>query len=214
MIKVWGRRTSSNVQAVLWCLAELDLPYERVDAGFNFGLVDQADYLALNPNGLVPTLIDGDDAPLWESGAIVRYLATRYGTDPFWPADPAARAQVDKWAEWGKVTFAAAFTGPIFWQVVRTAPSKQDPAAIDRAIANVSKVLQIADAQLEGRDFLLGDDLTLADIQFGHCLYRYFTIDIDRPDLPDLAAYYQRLSNRPAFRDNVMVSYEILRVTD
>ena len=106
MLKIWGRKSSSNVQALMWCVGELNLGYERSDAGFTYGLVETPEYLAMNPNGTVPTLQDGDHPPLWETGAILRYLADSYGSDDFWPADPVARAGVDKWAEWSKLNVA------------------------------------------------------------------------------------------------------------
>ena len=96
MLKVWGRCSSSNVQALLWCLAELDLDYERVDAGFTYGVVDTPEYLSVNPNGTVPTLIDGDAPPLWETGAILRYLANTYAGDDFWPLDPIASPAIGR----------------------------------------------------------------------------------------------------------------------
>ena len=122
MLKVWGRKSSSNVQAVMWCIAELKLPVERIDAGFKCGVIDTPEYLAMNPNGTVPTLRDGDRITLWESGAILRYLANNYADAPFWPVDAVRRARIDMWAEWAKVNVASKFSAPIFWQVVRTPP--------------------------------------------------------------------------------------------
>lgn len=211
MLTVWGRRTSSNVQALMWCIAELGLDYVRHDIGHKFGGNDTPEFLAMNPNGLVPVLRDGADEPLWETGAILRYLAGKYGDAPFWPKDVAARAQIDKWAEWSKVTVAAGFTMPIFWRVVRTAPKDRDPVAIARAVAELGHLLDIAEPRLARTAFLCGGDLTLADIQFGHILYRYFDIAVERPDHPALRRYYDRLAARPAYREHVMVSYEDLR---
>lgn len=214
MLTVWGRRTSSNVQALMWCIGELGLDYARHDVGHRYGGNDTAEFLGMNPNGTVPVLRDGDGAPLWETGAIVRYLAARYGRERFWPSDPAMRAQIDKWAEWAKINVTLGFTMPIFWRVVRTAPSKQDAVAIGEAVAAFDTILDIAEAQLCGNAFLAGEDFSLADIQFGHILYRYFDIAISRPDRPALAQYYAGLSARAAFREHVMVSYEELRVRD
>jgi glutathione S-transferase len=128
MLEVWGRKTSSNVQALMWCIGELRLPYRRHDAGHRYGGNDTPGFLALNPNGTVPVLKDGDGEPLWETGAILRYLATRYGTGPFWPADLDDRTRIDKWAEWSKINIALNFTAPVFWRVVRTAPADRDGA--------------------------------------------------------------------------------------
>lgn len=209
MLTVWGRKTSSNVQALMWCIGELGLAYRRHDVGHRYGGNDTPEFLAMNPNGTVPVLKDGDGEPLWETGAILRYLAGRYGDAPFWPRDPERRAQVDKWAEWSKINVALNFTAPIFWRVVRTAPKDRDEAAIDAAVRTLDKWLGIAEAR---HAFLAGDGFTLADIQFGHVLYRYFDIPIDRPEYPALRRYYEALATRPAFREHVVVSYEELRV--
>ncbi len=211
MLRIWGRATSSNVQAVMWCVGELDLAHERYDIGHRFGGTDTAEFGALNPNRTVPVLRDGDGPAIWETGAILRYLASVHGAGPFWPDDPAARAQIDKWAEWAKINIAIPFTVPVFWAVVRTPQHQRDGAAIARAVDALERKLAIAEDRLGQRAFLAGDDLTLADIQFGHLLYRYFDIDIARADMPALRAYYDRLVQRPAYRRHVMVSYEDLR---
>ena len=214
MLKIWGRRSSSNMQALMWCVGELGLEFARTDAGFTYGVVDTPEYRAMNPNGTVPTVIDGDNPPLWETGAILRYLAGKYGSDAFWPKDPYARADVDRWAEWSKINIASNFTVPVFWRTVRTAPSRRDPAAIDDALRKLGEFLDVAETHLARQRYLADDHFTLADIQFGHCLYRYFDIDIDRADRPNLRRYYETLADRPAYREHVMISYEELRVTD
>lgn len=212
MLTVWGRKSSSNVQALMWCIGELGLAYERIDAGFKYGVNDTAEFLAMNPNGTVPVLREDDGEPLWETGAIIRYLAAQHGDEAFWPDDARRRAQIDKWAEWAKLNITLNFTGPVFWRVVRTAPALQDQQAIAAALTALGAKLDIAERQLDRHRFLAGDDLTLADIQFGHVLYRYFDIDIPRPSLPRLERYYENLTERPAFQEHVMVSYEELRV--
>ncbi|MFS8044642.1 glutathione S-transferase family protein [Rhizobium sp. BR 314] len=212
MLTVWGRKSSSNVQALMWCIGELGLAYERIDAGFKYGITDTPEFLAMNPNGTVPILRDGDDEPLWETGAILRYLATQYGDDTFWSKDVRHGAQIDKWAEWAKINIAMNFTGPVFWRAVRTAPALRDEKAINAAVTALGAKLDIAESQLGRHRFLAGDSMTLADIQFGHILYRYFDIDIQRSAHPQLERYYQNLTERPAFQEHVMVSYEELRV--
>ncbi len=212
MLTVWGRASSSNVQALMWFIGEMGLPHVRHDAGFKYGVVDTPEFRAMNPNGTVPVLVDGDEPPLWETGAILRHLAGRHAKAPFWPAEGRARAHVDMWAEWAKINITLGFTAPVFWRVVRTSPSKQDPVAIAAAVEALSKRLAIAEAQLERDAFLAGPDFTLADIQFGHVLYRYYDIDIARPEFPALRRYYDRLATRPAYREHVMISYEELRV--
>jgi glutathione S-transferase len=214
MLTVWGRKTSSNVQALMWCIGELGLPYLRHDAGHRYGGTDTPSFLAMNPNGTVPVLRDGAGEPIWETGAILRYLAAHYGSAPFWPRDDVARARIDQWAEWAKINITLGFTAPIFWRVVRTAPADQDPVAISQAVAKLDKLLDIAEAQLSRAAFLAGDDFTLADIQFGHVLFRYFDIPIARRPRPTLRRYYDSLATRPAFREHVMVSYEELRVLE
>lgn len=217
MLTVWGRATSSNVQAVMWCIGELNLEYERHDVGHRHGGTDTPEFVAMNPNRTVPVLRDGDGPALWESAAILRYLAMRYGEGPFWPADPAERAHVDRWAEWSKLNVAMAFTVPIFWGLVRTASEKRDAAVIARGLDALESKLAIAEMQFAQHPWLAGDDFTLADIQIGHILYRYFDAPLDevgltRRDLPALRAYYERLTERRAYAEHVMVSYDELRV--
>jgi len=214
MLKVWGRASSSNVQALMWCIGELSLPYERIDAGYVYGVVDTPEYLSMNPNGTVPTLQDGNNSPLWESGAIMRYLAAAYGSEGFWPTQAVARAEIDKWAEWSKLNIALKFTAPVFWRVVRTPPSKRDPQAVNAALKVLDKFFDIADVQLSKFPYLAGENFTLADIQFGHCLFRYFDIDIERSEHGYVRAYYDALTERAVFRQHVMLSYEELRETD
>lgn len=211
MLEVWGRKSSSNVQALMWCIGELGLPYQRHDVGYRFGGTDSDEFYALNPNRTIPVLRDGDLPPLWETGAILRYLANRYAPDEFWPADLIARTHVDRWMEWSKLNVALLFTAPIFWRVVRTPAAERDPAAIGQALQAFENKLMIAEPLLAGQTFLAGDTFSAADIQFGHVLYRYYDIDIDRQPLPNLRSYYDRLTERPAFREHVMVSYEELR---
>ena len=212
MLTIYGRATSSNVQLVMWAIAELDLPYERLDYGHIHGGNDTPEFRAMNPRGLVPVLKDGD-LIVWESTAILRYLAAAYGGGgAFWPADPALRARIDMWAEWGKNELSQAFTVPIFWPRVRTAAKDRDEAALAAAIGRFESQLDILDAQLETREFVTGDTLTAADIVVGHLLFRWFDIDIPRRARPNVEAYYQRLAQRPAYQTHVMVDYSPLRV--
>lgn len=212
-ITLWGRKSSSNVQAVLWCLRELNLPVRRIDAGLTYGVTDTQEYLDMNPNGTVPTIRDGSHPPLWESGAILRYLCNQYAPEEFWPCPPVARATVDMWAEWSKLNIALKFTSPIFWPAFRVPAERRDPVVIEHAVRHFEQNLSIANARLSRFDFLVTDDLTLADIQFGHILYRYFDIDIERGIYPNVKHYYERLCDRPAYQETVMVSYEELRDT-
>ncbi|MBA3324667.1 MAG: glutathione S-transferase family protein [Rhodobacteraceae bacterium] len=210
MITVYGRANSLNVQLVMWTLAELGLACERLDFGHSFGGLDTPEFRAMNPNGLVPVLRD-DHVTLWESCAILRYLAARYARAPFWPEDPAARAPVDMWAEWGKGTLQRDFAGPIFWATIRPPAGGRDPAAVATTLETFDRRLAVLDAQLGDAPFVTGRDFTLADIVVGHVLYRYFTLEIPRAPHPTLDAYYARLTARPAYAQHVMISYEALR---
>lgn len=197
----------------MWCIGELGLKYERHDVGHRFGGLDTAAFQAMNPNRTIPVLRDGNDSPLWETGAILRYLASTYADDAFWPHDPTLRAKVDMWAEWAKLNIAMAFTVPVFWRVVRTASEDRNNAAIARAVADLEAKLAIADIQLSQQEFLAGNAFSLADIQLGHILFRYYDIDIRRASLPNLSGYYDRLTKRPAYRHHVMIEYEELRAS-
>jgi len=211
MITVWGRKSSSNVQAVLWCLQELGLEYKRIDAGFTYGVTDTDEYLRMNPNGYIPTLQDGSNNPLFESCAICRYLANRYATENFWPGDPALRATVDMWAEWSKLNVAQNFSLPLFWPKIRLAPDQSTTESIATALDKLNQYLTIADNRLGDSKYLVSDELTLADIIFGHSLYRYYDIDIPRARFANLERYYHSLSERAAYKNTVMVSYDELR---
>ena len=214
MLTVWGRKTSSNVQALMWCIGELGLPYNRIDAGHRYGVIGTDEFLGMNPNGTVPVLKDGAGPPIWETGAILRYLCNKYGINPFWPDDLEDRTRVDQWAEWAKLNATAKFTAPVFWRVVRTAPSERDETAINSAMAILTERLAIVEAQLSRNTFLAGEAFSIADVQLGHILFRYFDIQIDHHFFPSLERYYRNLTQRPAYQDHVMVSYEELRVID
>lgn len=211
MLTIHGRATSSNVQMVMWLVGELGLVHRRTDKGHSFGGLDDPEFLAINPHGRVPAMEDGD-LTLFESAAINRYLAAKYGRGTsFWPEDPAARAQADAWAEWGKTTLGPAFSGPIFWGLIRTPKEKRNPQAIARAVQVFEALLIRVGAQLGDKPYLMGDAPTLADIAIGHLLYRYFDIPIQRQPRPRVEAYYERLTERPAYAEHVMVSYDVLR---
>lgn len=196
----------------MWCIGELGLSYERFDIGHKFGGTETDEFGRLNPNRTVPVLQDGTNPPLWETGPILRYLASQYADNSFWPTDLLARTEIDRWAEWAKINIAMEFTVPVFWSVVRTPKQERDPVAIQDAVSSLEAKLAIADRQLGMTPYLVGSDLSLADIQLGHILFRYFDISIARADLPNLAGYYARLTERPAFQEHVMVSYDELRI--
>ncbi|MGF1631135.1 MAG: glutathione S-transferase family protein [Kiloniellaceae bacterium] len=208
-LTLWGRLSSCNVQKAVWLLEELGLPYERIDAGGDFGGLDDPAYRAMNPHGLVPTLRDGD-VVVWESEAILRYLAARYGAPAFWSAEPAERAAADQWLAW---TAAALYRDwiDLFWLRVRTPPERQDAGQIERLRQRTAERLRFLDGQLAGRPYIAGVALSLADIAAGMTLYRWYEMPIERPVLPHLRAWYERLCERPAYRKGICVPFDDLK---
>jgi glutathione S-transferase len=205
---VWGRATSSNVMKVLWALGELALPFQRVDVGGSFGQTDTPDYRAMNPTGLVPTLQE-DGFTLWESNAIVRYLAHAHAAgSPLWPNDPHARAKIDHWMDAQQTVLNRPMSG-VFWGLVRTPPDKRDLTAIATAIEDTARAWRLIEPHLQRHNFIAGADFTLADIPWGVHAHRWFNMDylgLARPDLPSLRAWYDRLCERPAYRQHVMAT--------
>jgi glutathione S-transferase len=212
MITVYGRANSGNVQIVMWAIGELGLAHERHDIGGKFGGTGTPEYIAMNPNRLVPTIRDGD-VTLWESAAIVRYLAATYGSEAFWPKSAAARAPIDQWAEWAKTSFWSLFLPGIFAQLIFTPQAKRDQAAIDAAAQKLQTLARMIDARLASGPYLGGDDIAWGDCILGAMLFRYFTLEgFERADTPNLRAYYERLTGRPAYREHAMVDFESMRV--
>jgi glutathione S-transferase len=210
MLKVWGRRSSFNVQKVLWLVAELGLAHEHIPAGGSFGRLDEPVFRALNPHGRVPMLQDGA-AAVWESHTILRYLAARYGRGSFWLDDPAHRSRVEGWMDWSQTSLQPDFLMGVFWGYYRTPEAQRDWPAIRRSLARCAEHFRLLDGILASRPFLIGAELSLADIPIGTSLYRYFELDIERPELPHVAAWYERLQQRPAYREHVMVPFAELR---
>ena len=206
MLKIWGRQSSSNVQKVLWCCDELGIPFERVDLGGRFGGNDDPKYRALNPNGLVPTINDNGFI-LWESNAITRYLARKYGKGALLPQDPAAAATAERWMDWQLSHLNPAMV-PIFFGYIRTPPEKRDMAAIEAARKRAIELWRMVEAQLAGNLYLNGKELSLGDFGVGIWAYRWFTMPIERPDLPNFAAWYKRLSARKPYQSDVMIPLE------
>lgn len=205
MLEVWGRRNASNVIPVMWAIGEMDLPHRRHDVGGSFGGLDRPDYLAMNPNGRIPTIND-EGFVLWESNAIVRYLSRRYGQGTLFPDSETLCATADQWMEWCKTTPYPQYIG-LFWAMVRTEPDNRDAGVIATRSESLGKALKILDAQLADRAYIAGDRLTMADIPFGPMAYRYFNLEVARPDLANVTAWYGRLCDRPAFQDHVMIPF-------
>jgi len=198
-LTIWGRANSVNVQKVLWCLSELGLPYRRIDAGMAFGRNGEPDYLAMNPNGRVPTLVDGDFV-LWESNSIMRYLVLAYAPgSPLYPSAPRQRAGVDRWLDWTLSTIQPV-DRPVFWPLVRTPVEARDMAAIQQAADAAAVEWRIADHQLASRRFIEGDDFTLADIALGAFARRWFGVEgISKPKLSHLERWFAQFAGRPGF---------------
>lgn len=216
---LWGRADSANVMKVAWLLAELGLPYERREAGGRHGVVDTPSYRAMNPNGRVPVLQE-DGFTLFESNAILRYLCTAQAQDtqtrdsqapgnrppdsplpnsPLWPADARARADVDRWMDWQQTRLNPPIT-TVFQGLVRTPPERRDAIAIATGTTESAVVWSLLDAQLAGRDFVTGCQMTLADMAIGPFVHRWFNMPVVRPEAPHLRAWYERLLERPAYR--------------
>jgi len=201
MLTIWGRTTSSNVQKVMWAVGELGLEHERIDVGRAHGGLDTPAYGAMNPNRRIPTLRDGD-VVLWESNVIVRYLAAKFGAGGLWPTDVGVRGVADQWMDWQQTTLHADMS-TIFWGLVRTPPAERDQARIDAAVSNLKELWARLDGHLANRRFVAGDELTMGDIPVGTLCYRYHALDVGRPPLPYLEAWYERLRARDAFRRHV-----------
>ena len=201
MLKILGRKTSSNVQKVLWCCSELDIPFEREDVGGPFGKNNTPEYLALNPNGLVPT-IDDDGFILWESNAIVRYLCAKHGAGKLWQSDLARRADADRWMDWQQTTLAPPM-GVLFRGLLRQPPEVIDAEQMNGAMQKATAAMRILDAQLALHSFVAGDTLTMGDIALGNAAHRWFSLPRERPELPNVAKWYARLNDRPAYRQHI-----------
>jgi glutathione S-transferase len=204
MLKIWGRNNSINVQKVMWTVGELGLAHERIDAGGAFGGLDTDDYGAKNPNRLVPVLEESDGRVLWESHAIVRYLASVHGRGGLWPEDDFDRASVDRWMDWMVTTLHPDLT-PVFWGLFRNAPAYATPEARAPHVEKLGHSFAILDRHLADRAFVGGDTFTMGDIPVGAATYRYYALAIDHADLPHLRRWYESLTSRPAYATHVMI---------
>ena len=201
MIRVWGRRSSSNVQKVLWTLGELDLPFKRETVGGSFGGNREADFLRMNPNGLIPVILDGD-VTMFESNAIVRYLSARYRAGVMRPAEPKALAAAEQWMEWQQSAFYPA-VGTIFWNTARVPAAKKDTAAVAEAEKQARSALMIADRHLAKHDWFAGDSFSFGDIVMGVMYWRYVGVGGAVPDAPHLQDWFEAIKKREAFREHI-----------
>jgi glutathione S-transferase len=202
-MRILGRLSSINVQKVVWCAEDLGLAYERVDVGGPFGGNSSPEFLAKNPNGRIPVVEDGDTI-LWESNAIVRYLAAKYGAGTMWPEDPAKRAVADRWMDWASLTLTTAMHAA-FWQLIRTPEDKRDAAAIAKSVEESRAAMVVLEGGLAGKSFILGHEFSMGDIPVGCAVHRWLNLPIERPRLIHVEAWYGRLLERPGAR-KVLVS--------
>jgi glutathione S-transferase len=200
MLKLWGRTNSVNVKKALWCLGELGIPYERVDAGMAFGVVNTPEYRKMNPNGRVPTIED-DGFVLWESHSIVRYLCAKHSMGKLCPSDLRVRADAERWMDWA-FTFQSAMRD-VFWGLIRTPPEKRDSKAIDAGIKASHELAGMLDGVLADRPYVAGAQFTMGDIPIGCEVQRYLRVPIERPSWPKLDAWFERLRQRPPFAKHV-----------
>ena len=205
MLTIYGRANSSNVQKVLWCCAEVGLAYERIDMGRQFGGNREAPYLALNPNGLVPTIVEDDGFSIWESNTIIRYLAKRYGPRGFYPEDPRRAALGEQWMDWQLNSLNEAFT-PIFHGLVRQPAGERNAEHIERSRVATQRHLAMLDRHLLESRFVAGEEFTVADIPVGIYAYRWYSFEgITRDRLTGVERWYGELQARPPYRAHVMV---------
>ncbi len=203
MVRVWGRTNSINVQKVMWAVGELDLAHERLDAGGAFGGLDSEAFGRLNPNRRIPVLEDGETV-VWESNAIVRYLAARHGAGMLWIEDPARRSVADRWMDW-QVTTLQPLLHPIFWGLIRTPESERNMAAITSAAEAIQPLWQLFDEHLSKSRFVAGDTFSMGDIPLGCTYWRYSNMEVERPSLPNVQLWFAELKKREAYRRHVML---------
>ena len=202
MIKIWGRNSSSNVQKAMWAVGELGIEHTRLDVGGAFGKNKEAPYLAMNPNGLVPTL-EEDGFLLWESNSIVRYLAGKHDKNSVLePKDPRQRGLASQWMDWQLSVVGPAIT-PAFWGLIRTAPEKRDMAAIKTSQDKTTEAMLMLESQLAKTAYVAGPAFSYGDIPVGVMAYRYRQLVPGRPATPNLERWFGLISKRKAFHDHV-----------
>ena len=210
MITLWGRASSANVQKITWLSEELGLKVDRKDVGGPFGGLDTPEYIAMNPCQLIPTVQDGETC-VWESEAALRYLGAKYGSQ-FFPQDIEKRASVDKWMCWNQSTWFPAVS-QVFATIMKVPSDKRSSAGLAQKLEGANTKAMFMNDQLKDRSFVAGNSLSLADFSFAAWLYRYFTLEIERPDMEYLEDYYDTLCKRTAYVKHVHISYESMRVT-
>jgi glutathione S-transferase len=200
-IVVLGRNTSSNVQKVMWLLAEIGAACTRVDMDGTYGGNREEEYLKKNPNGVVPTLLHGDHA-VWESNTIVRYIANVFPDSGLYPAGAAARAQIERWMDWQLSTFGPANV-LLYQGIIRTPASHRQPDAIEKYRARNAELVAILDGVLAQHKFVAGNEFTLADIAMGPQIHRWFNLPVERPEAKHVRNWYDGLCERASFVEHV-----------
>jgi len=209
MLKVWGRPSAYNVQKVLWFIDELGIGFEHVNIGSAAGELDSKEFLAMNPNGRIPVIKD-DGLYVWESNTIIRYLASTYGRPLYWVENPADRTFVERWMDWELASLQPNFLS-LFWGYFRTPVSQRDSNKIEYFMKRCERNLTILNKHLMNNRYVAGAEFTIGDISAGTLLYRYFNMGVDVPELPNVRIWYQRLSDRPAYKNNILVPFEELK---
>ena len=202
MIKIWGRNTSSNVQKVMWAVGEMGLPHERIDIGGPFGKNREPAYLAMNPNGLVPTLEEEDGFLLWESNSIVRYLAAKHRAGVLEPADLRTRARASAWMDWQLSVLGPAIFD-CFWGLIRTPQEKRNHAAIEESKKKTTAAVAILDSQLAKTAYLAGGAFSYGDIPAAVLCNRYRALVPERPAFPHFERWFAAIAARQAFKEQV-----------
>jgi glutathione S-transferase len=196
MLKIWGRLSSINVRKVLWAAGEVGIAFERIDAGANFGIVGTPEYGRMNPNRLVPAIED-DGFVLWESNAIVRYLAARYGAGTLMPTDLQTRFRAEQWMDWQQTTLNPAGRDA-FVQLIRKAEGARDPDLVEASRATAEPLFALLDRHLAQRPYIAGAAFTMADIPLACEAHRWFGLPLARPSWPHLERWYAEVSGRSA----------------
>jgi glutathione S-transferase len=205
MLRIWGRRSAFNVQKAMWAIGELELPHEHVNAGGAAGGLDEPWFQEMNPHGRIP-VIDDDGLILWESNSIIRYLGAKYGDGKFWNPDPAERSLADRWMDWGLANAQRDFLD-LFWGYYRTPEEHRDADYVAQRFKRCARNYQLLDQHLASQPYLAGEGFTMAEIPTGTTLFRYFEMDIERPNVPHVEAWYARLCERPAYQEHVMLPF-------
>jgi len=209
MLKIYGRFSAINVQKVMWMVGELELEFEHFDVGGSAGGLDTPEFLSINPHARIP-VIDDYGFIVWESHSILRYLAAKYGESGYWPRDPAGRSLINRWMDWGQTALQPAFID-LFWGYYRTPEGQHNNQLIDRYIKACHSQFAVLNKILSTHDFITGDYFTTADMPAGTLLFRYFNMGIPTPDLPNVKAWFERLTQRVGYQKWVMRDFSELK---